>query len=217
VKLLIVGRPGAGKGTQASMIGSYYQIPHISTGEIFREAIKEGTKLGALAKSYIDSGNLVPDEVTIGLVEERLLQDDCKKSFLLDGFPRNLNQAKALDEFLVKHNLDLDLVLNVDVEEDVLVRRMTGRRVCKGCGETYNLIFNPPLKNGVCDKCGAELFQRSDDTEETFRNRLNVYEENTAPLINFYDKKGLMRTVNGDQPLDNVFADVKSLLDKLED
>ena len=217
MKLLIVGRPGAGKGTQASMIGSYYQIPHISTGEIFREAIKEGTKLGALAKSYIDAGNLVPDEVTIGLVEERLLQDDCKKSFLLDGFPRNLNQAKALDKFLVEHNLDLDLVLNVDVEEDVLVKRMTGRRVCKGCGETYNLLFNPPLKAGVCDKCGAELFQRSDDTEETFRNRLNVYEENTAPLIDFYDKKGLMRTVNGDQPLDDVFGDVKSLLDKLED
>ena len=217
MKLLIVGRPGAGKGTQASMIGSYYQIPHISTGEIFREAIKEGTKLGALAKSYIDAGNLVPDEVTIGLVEERLLQDDCKKSFLLDGFPRNLNQAKALDKFLVEHNLDLDLVLNVDVEEDVLVKRMTGRRVCKGCGETYNLLFNPPLKAGVCDKCGAELFQRSDDTEGTFRNRLNVYEENTAPLINFYDKKGLMRTVNGDQPLDDVFGDVKSLLDKLED
>ena len=217
MKLLIVGRPGAGKGTQAGMIESYYRIPHISTGEIFREAIKEGTKLGALAKSYIDSGNLVPDEVTIGLVEERLLQDDCKKSFLLDGFPRNLNQAKALDEFLKKNNLNLDLVLNVDVEEDVLVRRMTGRRVCKGCGETYNLLFNPPLKAGVCDKCGAELFQRSDDTEETFRNRLNVYEKNTAPLINFYDKKKLMRTVNGDQPLDTVFGDVKNLLDKLED
>jgi adenylate kinase len=217
VKLLIVGRPGAGKGTQASMIGSYYQIPHISTGEIFREAIKQGTKLGTLAKSYIDAGNLVPDEVTIGLVEERLLQDDCKKSFLLDGFPRNLNQAKALDKFLSEHKLALDLVLNVDVEEDILVKRMTGRRVCKGCGETYNLLFNPPLKDGVCDKCGSELFQRSDDTEETFKNRLFVYEENTAPLIHFYETKGIMKTVNGDQPLDDVFGDVKNLLDNLED
>ena len=216
MKLLIVGRPGAGKGTQAGMIDSYYQIPHISTGEIFREAIKQGTKLGKLAKSYIDAGNLVPDEVTIGLVEERLLQDDCKNSFLLDGFPRNESQAEALDKFLEKHNIKLDLVINVDVDENILIKRMSGRRVCKGCGETYNLLFNPPLKDGVCDKCGSELFQRSDDQESTFKNRLFVYDQNTAPLIDYYDKKGIMKTINGDQPLDNVFNDIKALLSNLE-
>ncbi len=217
MKLLIVGKPGAGKGTQASMIDSYYHIPHISTGAIFREAINDKTELGVIAKSYIDKGNLVPDEITIGLVEERLLKDDCKHSFLLDGFPRNEAQAEALDEFLVKHNLKLDCVLNVDVPDDILIKRIVGRRVCSNCGETYNLTFNPPKRADLCDKCSGKLLHRSDDKEDTFKNRLFVYEENTAPLIEYYQNKGILKSINGDQPLDEVFGDIKDILSKLED
>lgn len=214
MKLLIMGRPGAGKGTQAANIKEYYNIPHISTGDMFRAAMKNETKLGLEAKSYMEKGALVPDEVTIGIVEERLLEDDCKNGFLLDGFPRTIAQAEALDAFLAKNGVKLDAVLDVNVPAEILVRRMVGRRVCKTCGATFHVEFNAPKVEGICDNCGAKLIQRPDDTEETAVNRLAVYDNNTAPLLDFYAKKNLLKTVNGDQPLDKVFADIKEVLGK---
>ena len=212
MKLLIMGRPGAGKGTQAVNIKEYYNIPHISTGDMFRAAIKNQTKLGLLAKSYMDQGALVPDEVTIGIVQERLLEDDCKKGFLLDGFPRTIAQAEALDVFLKDNGIVLDAVLDVNVPAEILVRRMVGRRVCKTCGATFHVEFNAPKVEGVCDNCGATLIQRADDTEETAVNRLTVYDNNTAPLLEFYSKKNILKTVNGDQSLSKVFEDIKVVL-----
>lgn len=212
MKLLIMGRPGAGKGTQAANIKEYYNIPHISTGDMFRAAIKNQTKLGLEAKSYMDQGALVPDEVTIGIVEERLLEDDCKNGFLLDGFPRTIAQAEALDAFLAKNGVKLDAVLDVNVPAEILVRRMVGRRVCKTCGATFHVEFNAPKVEGICDNCGAKLIQRADDTEATAVNRLAVYDNNTAPLLEFYAKKNLLKTVNGDQSLDKVFEDIKKVL-----
>ncbi len=212
MKLLIMGRPGAGKGTQAVNIKEYYNIPHISTGDMFRAAIKNQTKLGLLAKSYMDQGALVPDEVTIGIVKERLLEDDCKNGFLLDGFPRTIAQAEALDEFLNANNVELDAVLDVNVPAEILVRRMVGRRVCKGCGATFHVEFNAPKVEGICDTCGTPLIQRADDTEATAVNRLQVYDNQTAPLLAFYEKKNLLKTVNGDQPLSKVFEDIKAVL-----
>jgi adenylate kinase len=212
MKLLIMGRPGAGKGTQAANIKDYYKIPHISTGDMFRAAMKNETKLGLEAKKYMEKGLLVPDEVTIGIVEERLLEDDCKNGFLLDGFPRTIAQAEALDAFLAKNGVKLDAVLDVNVPAEILVRRMVGRRVCKTCGATFHVEFNAPKVEGICDNCGAKLIQRPDDTEETAVNRLAVYDENTAPLLDFYAKKNLLKTVNGDQPLDKVFDDIKEVL-----
>ena len=212
MKLLIMGRPGAGKGTQAVNIKEYYNIPHISTGDMFRAAIKNQTKLGLLAKSYMDQGALVPDEVTIGIVEERLLEADCKDGFLLDGFPRTIAQAEALDKFLSANNVELDAVLDVNVPAEILVRRMVGRRVCKGCGATFHVEFNAPKVEGICDTCGTPLIQRADDTEATAVNRLQVYDNQTAPLLAFYEKKNLLKTVNGDQPLSKVFEDIKAVL-----
>lgn len=214
MKLLIMGRPGAGKGTQAANIKEYYNIPHISTGDMFRQAMKNETKLGLEAKSYMEKGALVPDEVTIGIVEERLLEDDCKNGFLLDGFPRTIAQAEALDAFLAKNGVKLDAVLDVNVPAEILVRRMVGRRVCKTCGATFHVEFNAPKVEGICDNCGAKLIQRPDDTEATAVNRLAVYDQNTAPLLDFYAKKNLLKTVNGDQPLDKVFDDIKEVLGK---
>lgn len=214
MKLLIMGRPGAGKGTQAANIKEYYNIPHISTGDMFRAAMKNGTKLGLLAKSYMEKGALVPDEVTIGIVEERLQEDDCKNGFLLDGFPRTIAQAEAFDAFLNSNNIKLDAALNVDVDASILIRRMVGRRVCKTCGATYHVEFNPSKVEGVCDNCGSPLIQRPDDTEETAVSRLNTYDAQTAPLLDFYAKKSLLKTVNGDQPLDKVFDDIKAVLGK---
>ena len=207
-----MGRPGAGKGTQAVNIREYYNIPHISTGDMFRAAIKNQTKLGLLAKSYMDKGALVPDEVTIGIVEERLLEDDCKNGFLLDGFPRTIAQAEALDAFLNKNNVKLDAVLDVNVPAEILVRRMVGRRVCKTCGATFHVEFNPSKVAGVCDNCGSPLIQRADDTEATATNRLAVYDENTAPLLDYYKKQNILKTVNGDQSLEKVFEDIKVVL-----
>ena len=212
MKLLIMGRPGAGKGTQAVNIKEYFNIPHISTGDMFRAAIKNQTKLGLLAKSYMDQGALVPDEVTIGIVQERLLESDCKEGFLLDGFPRTIAQAEALDKFLSENKVELDAVLDVNVPAEILVRRMVGRRVCKGCGATYHVEFNAPKVEGVCDNCGTTLIQRADDTEATAVNRLQVYDNQTAPLLAFYSEKNILKTVNGDQPLDKVFEDIKVVL-----
>lgn len=212
MKLLITGRPGAGKGTQAVNIREYYNIPHISTGDMFRAAMKAGTKMGLLAKEYMEKGQLVPDEVTIGIVEDRLSEADCKEGFLLDGFPRNLKQAEALDAFLTKNGIKLDAVLDVNVAQSVLVRRMVGRRVCKNCGATYHVEFNQPKTEGVCDNCGNTLIQRPDDTEATAVNRLAVYDEQTAPLLDYYAKQGILKTVDGDQDFDKVFEDIKAVL-----
>ena len=212
MKLLIMGRPGAGKGTQAANIKEYYNIPHISTGDMFRAAIKNETKLGLLAKSFMDKGQLVPDEVTIGIVQERLLEDDCKSGFLLDGFPRTIAQAEALELFLKENGIVLDAVLDVNVPAEILVRRMVGRRVCKGCGATFHVEFNAPKQEGICDVCGTPLIQRADDTYETANSRLEVYDNNTAPLLDFYNTRGLLKTVNGDQALDKVFEDIKNVL-----
>lgn len=214
MRLLIMGRPGAGKGTQAANIKEYYGIPHISTGDIFRAAIKEGTELGKLAKSYMDKGALVPDEVTIGIVKERLLKDDCKKGFLLDGFPRNVLQAEALDSFMKEQGISLDAVLDVNVDASILIRRIVGRRICKTCGATYHIDFNKPKKEGICDNCGTPLIQRADDTIETAGSRLEVYDKQTAPLLAYYEKQNLLKTVNGDQELNKVFEDIKAVLAK---
>ena len=212
MNLLIMGRPGAGKGTKAVNIREYYNIPHISTGDMFRAAIKNQTQLGLLAKSYMDQGGLVPDEVTIGIVKERLLEDDCKKGFLLDGFPRTIAQAEALTQFLNEEGIKLDAVLDVNVPAEILVRRMVGRRVCKNCGATYHVEFSPSKVEGICDNCGNPLIQRADDTEATASNRLKVYDEQTAPLLAYYNKQNLLKTVNGDQPVDKVFEDIKNVL-----
>lgn len=214
MRLLIMGRPGAGKGTQAANIKEYYGIPHISTGDMFRAAIKEGTELGKLAKSYMDKGTLVPDEVTIGIVKERLLKDDCKKGFLLDGFPRNVLQAEALDSFMKEQGISLDAVLDVNVDASILIRRIVGRRICKTCGATYHIDFNKPKKEGICDNCGTPLIQRADDTIETAGSRLEVYDKQTAPLLAYYEKQNLLKTVNGDQELNKVFEDIKAVLAK---
>lgn len=214
MRLLIMGRPGAGKGTQAANIKEYYGIPHISTGDMFRAAIKEGTELGKLAKSYMDKGALVPDEVTIGIVKERLLKDDCKKGFLLDGFPRNVLQAEALDSFMKEQGISLDAVLDVNVDASILIRRIVGRRICKTCGATYHIDFNKPKKEGICDNCGTPLIQRADDTIETAGSRLEVYDKQTAPLLAYYEKQNLLKTINGDQELNKVFEDIKAVLAK---
>ncbi len=214
MRLLIMGRPGAGKGTQAFTIKNYYNIPHISTGDMFRDAIKNGTQLGNTAKSYMDKGLLVPDEVTIGLVRERLSQKDCENGFLLDGFPRNVSQAEELDKILNDLNVKLDAVLDVNVDPQILIRRIVGRRVCKNCGATFHIEFNKPKKDGICDNCGSALVQRNDDTEATAGSRLQVYDESTAPVLAYYKKQGLLKTVNGDQAVDKVFDDIKVALSK---
>ncbi len=207
-----MGLPGAGKGTQAEKIVEKYDIPHISTGDMFRLAIKEGTELGQKAKSYMDEGALVPDEVTIGIVKERLSKDDCQKGFLLDGFPRTLAQAEALDELLSSMNRSIDYVLHVDVEKDELIERLTGRRICPECGTAYHVIFNPPKVEGVCDKDGAKLIQREDDQPSTVRNRLEVNIEQTQPMLDFYSNKGDLVTINGSQEIDEVFSDIDEKL-----
>ena len=214
MRLLIMGRPGAGKGTQAFNIKNYYNIPHISTGDMFRDAIKHGTDLGKLAKSYMDKGALVPDEVTIGIVRERLQADDVKNGFLLDGFPRNVSQAEALDNILSENNVKLDAVLDVNVEPQILINRIVGRRICKNCGATFHVEFNKPKKDGICDNCGSPLVQRADDTVETAGSRLKVYDDSTAPVLAYYQKQDLLKTVNGDQAVDKVFEDIKNVLAK---
>ena len=210
-----MGLPGAGKGTQAEQIVDKYEIPHISTGDMFRSAIKEGTDLGLQAKSFMDKGELVPDEVTIGIVRERLSKDDCERGFLLDGFPRTVPQAEALETILSDLNREIDFVINIDVEKELLMERLTGRRICKSCGSTYHLVFNPPATEGVCDRCNGELYQRADDNEETVQNRLEVNLKQTKPLLDFYETKGYLRNINGQQDIRKVFADLDELLGSL--
>lgn len=216
VNLVLMGLPGAGKGTQAEKIVGKYNIPHISTGDMFRAAIKEGTELGLQAKSFMDKGELVPDEVTIGIVRERLSKEDCENGFLLDGFPRTVAQAEALDSMLADLGKKIDYVINIDVDQSILMERLTGRRICKNCGATYHLVFNPPAKEGVCDRCGGELYQRADDNAETVQNRLDVNIQQTKPLLNFYEDKGYLRNINGQQDIDVVFAAIEELLGGLE-
>lgn len=211
-----MGLPGAGKGTQAERIVAQYGIPHISTGDMFRAAMKEGTKLGLKAKSFMDKGELVPDEVTIGIVRERLSKEDCEKGFLLDGFPRTVPQAEALEQILDGLNKKIDYVINIDVDKEILMDRLTGRRICKSCGATYHLVFNPPAQEGVCDRCGGELYQRADDNAETVQNRLDVNIQQSQPLLDFYSSKGYLRTINGQQDIDKVFTDVEQLLGGLK-
>jgi adenylate kinase len=208
-----MGLPGAGKGTQAEQIVEQYHIPHISTGDMFRTAIKEGTELGLKAKSFMDQGQLVPDEVTIGIVRERLGKDDCKKGFLLDGFPRTVAQAEALEDLLNQLERTLDYVVHIHVDQGLLMDRLTGRRICKNCGSTYHLEFNPPAVEGVCDKCGGELYQRDDDNAETVGNRLDVNTKQMKPLLDFYQEKGYLRTINGQQDIHDVFADINEYLE----
>lgn len=211
-----MGLPGAGKGTQAERIVQKYQIPHISTGDMFRQAIKDEIALGLQAKSYMDKGELVPDEVTIGIVRERLAKDDCKKGFLLDGFPRTVQQAEGLDQILSDLDNKLDFCINIDVDKEILLERLTGRRICKSCGATYHLVFNPPTVENTCDKCGGELYQRADDNAETVQNRLDVNLNQMNPLLDFYAAKGALKTINGIQEIDQVFKDIDSLLTSLK-
>ena len=215
MNLVLMGLPGAGKGTQAEKIVEKYGIPHISTGDMFRAAIKDGTELGLQAKSFMDKGNLVPDEVTIGIVRERLSKADCNKGFLLDGFPRTVAQAEALENILSDLNKKIDFVINIDVDQEILMERLTGRRICKSCGATYHLVFNPPAQQDVCDKCGGDLYQRADDNEATVKNRLEVNIKQSQPLLDFYESKGYLRNFDGQQDIDKVFLDLDELLSTL--
>ncbi len=209
MKLLIMGPPGAGKGTQAEGLVKEFSLVHVSTGDMFREAIKAGTEMGKRAKEYMDKGELVPDEVVVGMVNERLSQDDCQeKGFLLDGFPRTLPQAIALDEAIEALKINLNGVINIDVPRERLMARLTGRRICRNCGSSYHILFNPPQQEGKCDNCGGELYQRSDDNEEAVSNRLDVYENQTQPLIEYYIQKKLLKNINGDQEINKVLTEV---------
>ena len=207
-----MGLPGAGKGTQAEKIVEKYGIPHISTGDMFRAAMKEETELGLKAKSFIDKGELVPDEVTIGIVQERLSKEDAHKGFLLDGFPRTVAQADALENILNNLGKKIDYVINIQVDKEVLMERLTGRRICKNCGATYHLVFNPPSEDGVCDRCGGELYQRADDNEETVQNRLDVNIKQTQPLLDFYQDKGYLVNIDGQRDINEVFSEIDDLI-----
>lgn len=215
LNLILMGLPGAGKGTQAEKIVEKYNIPHISTGDMFRLAIKEGTALGKEAKSYMDKGELVPDEVTIGIVRERLSKPDCKEGFLLDGFPRTIAQADALENLLSDMDDTIDHVLHIDVPKDQLIERLTGRRICPTCGATYHVVFNPPKEEGKCDHDGSELIQREDDQPETVRKRLEVNVEQQQPLLDFYRDKGYLVSFEGDKDINDVFKNIDEVLGDL--
>ena len=211
--ILLMGPPGAGKGTQAEKLIDAYKIPHISTGDMFRAAVSQGTELGKEAKRYMDAGGLVPDVVTIGIVREGLAKPECAKGFILDGFPRTQEQAVALDGILQDLGIKLTGVVNIEVPDKDLVARVTGRRICKKCGATYHITFNPPKVEGICDKCGGDLYQRDDDKAETVKHRLAAYHSQTEPLISYYKKQGVYIEVDGTQPIDKVYNNVKSSLD----
>jgi adenylate kinase len=204
LNIVLMGLPGAGKGTQAERITEAFRIPHISTGDMFRAAVKEGTEMGLEAKKFMDEGQLVPDRVTIGIVRERLGKDDCDEGFMLDGFPRTVPQAEALDEILEEMGRNLDHVVYIEVGEEELLKRLTGRRICRDCGATYHVVFAPPKEEDVCDKCGGSLYQRDDDKEETVKKRLAVNMEKTQALVDYYQKKDVLRVINGEQSIDRV-------------
>ena len=212
MNLILLGPPGAGKGTQAVKIIEKYNIPHISTGDIFRKNISEGTRLGKKAKEYMDKGELVPDSLVIEIATDRPTEDDCKNGFLLDGFPRTVEQAVALDAFLGEHGKKIDHVLDIDVPKEELMTRLIGRRVCKNCGATYHVTNMPPKIEGICDKCGGELMQRADDTESTVENRIEVYNKQTKPLLNYYDKLGNIAHLDGSIGLEKLFAQIVGIL-----
>lgn len=212
MKIVMLGAPGAGKGTQAIKIADKYDIPHISTGDIFRANIKGGTELGQKAKSYIDKGELVPDEVTIGMLLDRIAQDDCKNGYVLDGFPRTIPQAESLTEALKSQDDKIDFALNIDVPDEAIIERMSGRRACPKCGATYHIVYAAPKTENICDKCATELIIRSDDKPETVKDRLNVYHQQTEPLIAYYKAAGVLREVDGTQELPKVFEDVVAIL-----
>ena len=212
LRTILLGPPGAGKGTQAAKIIEKYNIPHISTGDIFRENIKKGTELGKKAQEYMNRGELVPDDLVIEIATTRLLEDDCKDGFLLDGCPRTVYQAEKLDEFLAAHGSKIDKVIDIEVGKEELMERLTGRRVCKSCGASYHIVNIPPKKEGVCDVCGGELIQRADDNAETVANRIEVYEAQTMPLVEYYEKAGNIAHIDGATGLDNVFVDIVKAL-----
>lgn len=212
MKIIMLGAPGAGKGTQAKMIAEKYNVPHISTGDIFRANIKNGTELGMEAKKYMDQGLLVPDELTVKILLDRVAQDDCKNGYVLDGFPRTIPQAQVLDKALSEINDKIDYAINVDVPDENIIRRMGGRRACLSCGATYHIEHIPPKKEGICDTCGKELVLRDDDKPETVGNRLDVYHKQTQPLIEFYSAKGILKTVDGTVDMKDVFSAIESIL-----
>jgi len=211
-RVVLLGAPGAGKGTQAKMLIEKYKIPQISTGDILRKAVADGTPLGKEAKVIMDAGGLVSDKIVLGLVEDRIKQPDCKAGFILDGFPRNTAQAEALDTILTGMGMPLTAALNIDVDMNDLLKRLTGRRTCKSCQQMYNIYLSPPKKEGVCDKCGGQLFQRDDDKEETIKKRLDVYTKQTAPLIDYYSKKNIMKTIMGTGSINEIFTKVTAVL-----
>ena len=213
MKIIMLGAPGAGKGTQAKKIAAKYDIPHISTGDIFRANIKNGTELGKKAKTYMDQGLLVPDERVVDLVVDRVNQEDCGKGYVLDGFPRTIPQAEALDKALSGMGQKLDYAIDVDVPDENIIRRMSGRRACVGCGATYHLEYAPTKKEGICDACGGELILRDDDKPETVKKRLDVYHEQTQPLIDYYTKAGILKTVDGTVDIEDVFRAITEILE----
>ena len=212
MKIIMLGAPGAGKGTQAKKIAEKYQIPHISTGDIFRANIKGGTELGMKAKTFMDQGMLVPDEITIGMLMDRIGQEDCINGYVLDGFPRTIPQAESLTKALAERGEKVDYAINVDVPDENIINRMSGRRACLGCGATYHITFNPPVKEGICDTCGQELVLRDDDKPETVKKRLDVYHQQTQPLIDYYKNAEVLAEVDGTQPMDTVFQGIVEIL-----
>jgi len=212
MKIVLLGPPGCGKGTQAKNIVDTYHIPQISTGDILREALKQGTPLGVEAKKYMDQGLLVPDDLVVKIVEERLQQEDCKPGFILDGFPRTVAQAEALDTTLSRMGLNLEHTLSIEVDEEELIKRLTGRRICRKCGESYHIAFNPPRQEGICNSCQGALYQRDDDKEETIRNRLKVYQDQTAPLINFYKNKNILHSIAGIGSIEEITERINSVI-----
>ena len=212
MKIIMLGAPGAGKGTQAKLIAEKYSVPHISTSDIFRANIKNGTELGMEAKKYMDQGLLVPDELTVKILLDRVAQDDCKKGYVLDGFPRTIPQAEVLDKALAEINDQIDFAINVDVPDENIIRRMGGRRACLSCGATYHIEHIPPKKEGICDTCGKDLVLRDDDKPETVKNRLDVYHKQTQPLIDFYEAKGILKSVDGTVDMKDVFAAIVAIL-----
>ena len=215
MNIILMGLPGAGKGTQASEIVKKFPIPHISTGDMFRKAIKDETDLGKEAKSYMDRGELVPDEVTVGIVKERISEDDAKKGFLLDGFPRTIDQAESLSQIMSELDREIDAVINIEVPEEELMNRLTGRRICEKCGTTYHLVFNPPKVEGICDIDGGKLYQREDDNPETVSNRLSVNVKQSKPILEYYNEKGVLKNIDGSKDIEEVTNDVIDILDHL--